>query len=239
MDKQVSTRHRIKYGFLTLAITFIAAGCMNIGLHDMLSDPASTAKDNNTGPKPHLAFVSSDITLGDFSTFTSGIYASCGPIAGIDRADCACQAMAISAHLPAPPSGEYIAWLSDSTADMSCRIQGNKTQSSCTIPEGGPQWRDPAGNLIFDGYADMFGGVPHNALKMQETGIETASSFAWTGTSTAGAVVLPANHCDNWSTAVSFLGGVGLIGAQSGQWTDATSTACDDGYYPIYCFAKP
>ncbi|MBV6494785.1 MAG: hypothetical protein LDLANPLL_02822 [Turneriella sp.] len=101
--------------------------CNNYGLVDKLENPENwnNRDDNEVGEL--YAFVADTQVVGaSFSQFTNTPYNCAG--VGIAAADCACNYFAQTASLP----GSYVAWLSSSSEDMTCRIFGQHA-SNCAL----------------------------------------------------------------------------------------------------------
>ncbi len=221
-------------------LTFISGACSNLGLLDKLENPGGTGSVSQG--QALIAFLSSQSTNADLSSYTTGPFASCGGLTNLARADCACQTMATNAGLPMPMSGKYIAWLSSSSNDMSCRLAGiTSPLVSCTPPSGGPTWTNTNGQIIANGYGGIFGGSLMAPLNYTEAKVQaSAGALAWTGTGTDGKLTGTAatTTCTDWSLAGSAIGG--LADAVNANWTNnSTPPSCSSGTAQIYCFAKP
>jgi len=216
-----------------IAVTLVTVNCSNYGLYDKMANPASIT---NSG-QALLAFVSSMTTQPSFpaatSTFATG-FPACNSLTGLPQADCACMQMATQANLPVTQSG-YVAWLSISTADMTCRIQG-VVNTHCTLPMGsGPAWVNTMGQTVAIGYGDLFGGILKNAIQFSQMKGPPADPVVWTGTSADGTNAA-SGTCGDWTS------GTGMYGdslSTSATWTNNGSTACGGTPHSIYCFARP
>src|SRR5262249_9724 len=144
-----------------------------------------------------------------------------------------------TAGLPMPPSGKYIAWLSTSSNDMTCRMTGmGSPPVGCTLPGGGPTWTNTQGQPIANGFAQLFGGSLVGPVRLSEGKAVSGSSFAWTGTNYDGTV--PGSGatqtCTDWALAGSGISG--SIGSTGSIWSNAnTSQSCSGASQPVYCFA--
>lgn len=216
-----------------------AAACSNYGLKDKLENPGGTA---NSGASGMIAFVSSatiNASLSNGGTISTLIAAfpNCNALNGLALADCACTQMAASAGLPTT-SGGYVAWISTSANDMTCRI--TRTTSplvSCPIPTGGPTWTNAGGQVVANGYTGLLSGALMAPINLTETKL-TVTSNVWTGTNTNGSSGTSATAtCTDWTAAAS--GIYGNSGVSTAGWTNTLTTACGATPYPIYCFGLP
>jgi|JI8StandDraft_1071087.scaffolds.fasta_scaffold32603_2 hypothetical protein len=214
-----------------LAVTF-AGNCTNIGLLDQLENPA--------GGLTLTAFVASVNSTGDLSAYSAGLFASCGGVQGLLRADCACQNMAANAGLP--ESGKYIAFMSAAAYDMSCRIIGNTSQLlNCPIPSGGPNWATTTGQKIAKGYAGLLSGTLLNPLNITEYKSAPASaSFVWTGTQPGGQFFSNlSTNCGDFTTGSVNNSVVGDFDSASSTWINTGSVqSCTISTGTMYCLAR-
>jgi len=223
-------RRFIAPAFLSVALT---ANCTNIGLLEQLENPA--------GGLTLTAFVASANSTGDLNGYSAGVlFASCGGLQGLLRADCACQNMAFSAGLA--ESGKYIAFMSAAANDMTCRITGNTSQLlNCPIPSGGPNWATTTGQRIAKGYAGLLSGTLLNPLNITEFKTAPASaSFVWTGTQPGGQFFNNgSNNCGDFTTGSVSNSVVGDFNSTSSTWINTGSVqGCTISTGTIYCLAR-
>jgi hypothetical protein len=174
-----------------------------LGLPEQVDEPTKPPAPCNGGPC--TAFISSAGLIG-------------ASIGGLDSADAFCQSLAGAAGL----SGNFKAWLSDSTGSPSSRF----TQAST------PYVRTD-GAQVAANWTDLADGNLDNPLNLDENGA-IRSSFTWTGTATDGTAL--ANHCNDW-TNLAALGAMGNPGSTGGTWTNAGPFSCNFRQ-PLYCFQQ-
>jgi len=156
-------------------------------------------------------------------------------LGGLTGADAICDNAATAGGLPA---GDYVAWLSDSTNDAYCRVQGytGKRSNNCGLgalpAAAGPWVRSEAAATPRKAFApkiDVLTG-PNRFLYYpavnNESGTEIASATdrVWTGTSETGEATT--NTCANW-TGTGVTGGAGLTHGGSTTWTRFNSVGAD------------
>jgi hypothetical protein len=173
--------------------------------------------DNGSGGSgdPHVkVFVTSDQFRGNFP---GGV--------GLDGADASCTLAATNAGL----SGNWTAWLSDSTTDAADRILDSAS---------GYQLLD--GTVIANNLADLVDGTLAHAIDMDEdlTTISDASDETWTATDPDG-TRSGGGTCANWTSIdVGDVAQIGLATAMDADWTDVNNIVdtCDT-FNRLYCFA--
>lgn len=148
-------------------------------------------------------------------------------------ADAKCQEAADAAKLP----GEFVAWISTTTTNAVDRLAA----------KGARGWIRPDGLPVADTIGDaasatdmLFKGRVYYPPRVTELGNVT-SSYAWTSTDEAGALVATGDSCNNYTSAGS--ANYGRLGAAFGGstlWTDdgsasVASRTCEKPH-PIYCF---
>ena len=223
-----------KAKFLILSATLaVTQNCTNYDLLDQLENPG--------GGLTLTAFAASATTTGDLSSYSAGIFVNCGGLAGLLRADCACQTMATNAGLPMPSSGKYIAFMSAAAADMTCRISGTTSPLvHCAIPSGGPNWATPDGKKIAKGYSGLLSGNLSNPLNITEYKTISSATLAWTGTQPGGqAFNNGTSNCGDFTVGSVNQSVVGDPNSTTNSWLNTgTNTACT---VPgtMYCIAKP
>lgn len=175
------------------------------------------------------AFVTSVAGTGNLASWVAS-----GGLTGLAAADNVCRVRAVAGGLP--NGATYRAWLSTSTTDAYCHVQGltGKRSNQCNgapQPGGGP-WYLVNGVSYFTGsLAELTGaeGTIHRPVLLDEFADEVASNeqMYWTGTSVIGTGV-GTNDCGDWTSAsdASF----GQQGAALGSavvWTDRLVARCD------------
>lgn len=183
---------------------------------------SSGGDENNAKPQLKI-FVTSAGGSGNLST-----WADAGGQTGVAAGDAICQAAADRAGL----SGTFRAWLSDSTTDAYCHVQGltGKKSDNCgeaTLPaDAGPWFRvgdshpfsDTLDKLINDG--QVF--VP---VYYDENGAKVTTHY-YTGTSGHG-VFQSGYNCGDWTSSSS--GDDVTLGNPLGttnRWTYLTTSSC-------------
>lgn len=221
----------LRFAGFTILVA-LASHCNNYDLYDNLANPGGKSF---VAANRLYAFVGVATTQGDMSGLPG---ASC-PSTGIARADCYCQNTAAAANLLMAPSSRFVAWLTDTVDNMTCRITG-ASGSSCT-PSGSPTWFTTADEKLFEGYSAPSGvlaATPITPLGYTESRQLSPSTFVWTGTSASGGSIAGGN-CSSWTNGTSAPSGTtGLTSSISGNWTNDTLNNCN-ATAPVYCFAIP
>lgn len=179
-----------------------------------VDSPADTGCASATSDFEHRprAFVTSTNYTGDLVT------AAGGGLTGIQAADSLCAARAAAAGLTT--TGSWISMISDSTTNLSSRVDGNDPITSV----GG-------GNLHIEDSFDLFNGSPISSPinRTEFNGFTTKQ--VWTGTDNNGG-----NHtglsCSNWSST----SGSGTRGFANDEdfWLDFNTDTCNQ-LKGIYC----
>ncbi len=155
-----------------------------------------------------------------FTIFTGSQYKN-GDFGGIAVANTDCQNMASAAGL----TGQFKAWLSDSTVNAKDRI--TVTNKPYYLLNG----VKVANNL-----ADMLDGSLLSKIYIRETGEDAFGARVWTGTTSAGlkASTNPLDFCDDWTdqTKSSI---TGKASYSSSEWTDYTDL-WGVNWGTFYCF---
>ncbi|HEY5925597.1 MAG TPA: hypothetical protein VIV11_28120 [Kofleriaceae bacterium] len=172
-------------------------------------------------PHPRRVFLTSVYGLGNLTAWPD----SAGYV-GLPAADAICQARAIAASL----DGVFVAWLSTSTNDAYCRVQGfNGTTraNNCgqpTLPSMAGPWVRVDGVPWAASLAELTGANPrvYSPQLLNEFGQPTTDHF-FSNTSATGTATT--QSCNNWSAST---GGVGYGGARmSGTyWTQWGTWGC-------------
>jgi hypothetical protein len=194
------------------SLSFIFMGC------------GSSGESPSTNLPQLKIFVTSASGNGNLST-----WADAGGNTGVAAGDAVCQAVAERAGL----SGTFRAWLSDSTTDAYCHIQGltGKKADNCgqaTLPtDAGPWFRmgdahpfsDTIDKLVNDG--QVF--VP---VYYDENGTKVTDGY-FTGTSEGG-TVMSGYHCADWTSSSS--SDNVMLGNPLGttqRWSQLTTSTCN------------
>lgn len=182
------------------------------------------------------AFVTSVTGNGNLSSWPAA-----GGQTGLAAGDAICRARAAAAALP--NAATYRAWLSTTTTDAYCHVQGltGKRDQNCgqaAPPTAGGPW------YLFNGLGTFTGPLPeltstqgtlYRPVMFDELGNQLgaeSAGFYWTGTTQWG----QANStCGDWTSSAS--GTIGTVGSpqQTARgWSLANNYACD-GNRPLLC----
>jgi hypothetical protein len=202
----------IKTFVLLLVLITALAGCGGSG-SDAPPAPPTTL----------IAFATSVSGTGDLSTWTDA-----GGASGVPAGDNICQALATAAGL----SGTFKAWLSDSTTDAYCHVQGytGKVGANCgqaSLPVAAGPW------VRTDGYpfAPTIDKLVNNGQVFTPVAYDQggnllfAFTLYYTGTKANGKV--DTHTCINWTSSVD-AGGAQFGGTEdaSGWWTERGGVGC-------------
>jgi hypothetical protein len=195
----------------------VATECREAIALCIAAEPANEEKCIAFG---NLIFCNEDVlvpvfvTSGEFTgNFPGGV--------GLDGADASCTQAATDVGL----SGNWTAWLSDSSTDAIDRI-----------PDGEYWLFD--GTLVADGKADLTDGTLDNPIIVREDGtpIPGGAVNVWTATDTDGTWG-DSETCFNWtSNDVLDTAQSGRADATDATWTDNEAETCDV-FNKLYCFA--
>lgn len=217
-----------------LPAVFLFASCNNYDLVNKLENPSGGATTKPAEPGKLYAFVTPTVTAGNMSGLTSS--GSCTGD-GLTRADCECNALAQAGGLKRDANSVFVAWLSTSSDNMLCRIQGS-SGSGCTLPAGGKPWYNTANQIIANDFADLFDGSLTGPLAYSQAGVAIpGGDFAWTGTAAAGTNIATTD-CSGW-TSTSGVPELGTVGATNSTWSNGATSGCSSSTFHIYCFAVP
>ena len=176
------------------------------------------------------SFVTSVEGTGDLSSWAGSSGAT-----ALERGDSICRARATAAGLPNPAT--YRAWLSTSTTDAYCHVQGltgfrTNACNGATLQGGGP-WYQVNGVTQFTADLETLTGtgrVVYRQVLFDEFANAITDSFAgayWTGSEPSGS---PSSaHCADWtstSSAASGCSGTSVAGSHSWSywfWTSCSS----------------
>jgi hypothetical protein len=197
----------------------LAVSCLVLAL---ASAPASAVK--------RRAFATSISGTGNLS-----IWPGAGGATGLAAGDNICRARATAAGLP--NAGTYRAWLSTSTTDAWCHVQGltGTKATGCgggSQPGGGP-WYLANGITPWSGALDELARSTnpqiYRSVVMDEFGTQTtnfAASYLWTGTDDGGTDI--GSTCAGWTQGGSgAAAGVGTALGTDPFWTFISYDSCD------------
>lgn len=223
--------------YLTVSALFIAAAslanCTNIDLLEKLEKPG--AIKNEVFTNNYYVFVSSWTTLGHMG---GSPYGDCLQYTGANRADCACTKAAIGQGLRRSGSHVFRAWLSTSSSNAICRVQGLGNGCITAIPF---PWFNTQGQIIVNDFGGFAGTTIPNAIRFDEFKLDQGPNLVWTGTNVGGTVAA-STHCSDWTDMTN--AGTGVIGDRTGSttanmWTQSTPNQTCDTSQRIYCVASP
>lgn len=210
------------------AATFVKVGGSTI----TATDAATGLQGSLSIAERHVVFVTSTTGTGDLSSW-AGANGNTGLAAG----DAVCQARATAAGL----NGIFVAWLSDSTNDAYCRVQGlsGKRSANCgqaVLPSVSGPWVRMDGYPFAAGLSELANNGPYTPVKFDETGARVSNGiYVFTGTLQTGAVAT--NHCSDWtSTLVTSAGGV-LTNTRF-DWTESASSFSCGSVLRLMCIQR-
>ncbi len=176
------------------------------------------------------AFVTSVTGTGNIAT---GVWPGASGATVLDRADAVCRARATAGGLP--NAATYRAWLSTSTADAYCHVQGLGGQkgTACggaTQPGAGPWYIQNGVTPFSPALAELTGPAKttYRAVLLDEFGDESGyeDGDVWTGTTADG--VYEGESCLNWTSAnAADFGEEGHAQGSAYIWTSGSSARCD------------
>lgn len=175
------------------------------------------------------AFVTSVTGTGNLSSWAGATGAT-----ALDKGDSICRARATAAGLPNPAT--YRVWLSTSTTDAYCHVQGLAGEKStgcggAAQPGGGP-WYLANGITPFSASLSELTGplkVIYRPILLDENGDEPdyAVGHYWTGTDANG--VADSGTCLDWTSANVLDSGMrGNSQSSAYGWTGASWFDCND-----------
>ncbi|MEZ5313893.1 MAG: hypothetical protein R2862_09735 [Thermoanaerobaculia bacterium] len=165
-----------------------------------------------------------------------------GGAVGVAAGDNICRARAFEADLPNP--GSYHAWLSNSTTDAYCHVQGltGKKSTGCggaTQPGAGPWFQSNGLTAFVSDVVSLTGSYPaiyRNLIWDENFSVLPFGSVVWTGTFDTGQNV-PGIDCSGW-TSESGSPATGTFGYTSdtvSDWTSAGAVPCNSSYGRLLC----
>lgn len=202
--------------------TRLSRGLMALFALALFAAPAGAVK--------RRAFATSIAGSGVLSTWPGATGAT-----ALDQADSVCRALAAAADSPLPNASTYRAWLSTSTTDAYCHVQGlsGKKATGCgggPLPGAGP-WFLANGITNFTGDLDALvdDGEIYRPVLRDENFDPIPIAFDertyWTGTLIDGTV--DNFNCSNWSST-SGQGGLGEAHATADRWTNSVNSPCEE-----------
>jgi hypothetical protein len=226
-----------------LGLALVLGACNNLNLLDKLENPGASGDSGNKGPIKLYAFVSSVTPQGDMKISGADMHPNCAGQTAFAAADCYCQNRAIETGLMTPGTKRFVAWLSGSSVDMTCRIQDIPAAQACAFPAKDVNWYNKQEQLIADSYTRLFtiGGALINPLVITDTGgAATNGANVWSSTQGNGLTsgTLAANHCQDWTLNTSQTAATGSINGAGSTWSALASASCTVTAY-FYCFGIP
>ncbi len=181
---------------------------------------------------PLTVFVTSVKGSGNLS-----VWSDAGGATGLAAGDAICQARANAAGL----TGTYKAWLSTSTTDAYCHIQGydNHTISdNCgrsALPTNAGPWVRTDGYPFARTIAKLTNdGQVFTPVRYNENGILLYDQLYFTGTKADGTAA--PNNCSDWTNSTNSASArFGYTEGTTGMWTDEGGILCD-GSIRLICF---
>ncbi|MBL8032132.1 MAG: hypothetical protein JNJ69_00415 [Leptospiraceae bacterium] len=196
--------HMRNYTFGTLLAVF-SLQCNNIGF----VDKAKAVANNEFGV---VVFYTNTTGQGDFFTDITEFSGLCSTITGLARANCICASEASSQGF----AGTYRAWLSTSSVDAICNIQGNES-SGCSVNSSLGPFLAKNGNsytVLAENYAELVGtGF--------RTPVSSVSQSVYTGTNIDGRA--SGANCTDFTIANTTIPTTGNISVTGSGFT-STST---------------
>lgn len=212
-------------------------GARVIALLLLLSAGAAQAAEPAGPPTtPRLGFVTSVTGTSAFGTWPDA-----GGQVGIAAADQICRTRATVAGLADPSS--FVAWLSNSTDDAWCRIQGlsGKRANNCgqaMLPANAGPWQRTDGQPLMAALPDGMGlnGAMYTSISFTEFGqpLPGASEPVPTGSDVNGEVA--GAMCDEWTNPTAFgTMNVGASGRSTESWTQSGGLFCGILNRRLFC----
>jgi hypothetical protein len=176
------------------------------------------------------AFVSSIAGTGNLSTWPGATGSTT-----LERADSICRNLAANAEPnPLPNANTYRAWISTTSTDAYCHVQGlgGKKAGGCVggVPPGAGPWYFSNGATNWSGSLDELvgdAGVLYRPLHRDENFDEIPTELNdrtyWTGTLRDGTAA--ANRCGDWALTTG-AGQAGDAHATASRWTESHSPDC-------------
>jgi hypothetical protein len=199
-------------GLAALAVALLVGG----------ADAASAVK--------RRAFVTSISGTANISSWPGATGATT-----LERADSICRTLAANADTPLPNANSYRAWISTTSTDAWCHVQGlgGKKATGCVggPPTGGGPWYLSNGATSWSGTLDELTGpeaILYRPLSRDESFDDLPTDpdgrRVWTGTKTDGTAA--AERCGDWALASGGSGRAGDSRATAGRWTESNAPDC-------------
>ena len=189
----------------------------------LIPGPGRAAEDAVETAALRHVFVTSATGTGDLSTWTDS-----GSLDDIAGANQVCHARAEAAGLATAGAPEFRAWISNSTTDAWCNVQG-LTGRRFLVPacDGGVlttvgPWVRTDGTLFADSLSQLVSGGPYVPVAFDESGAGVAGVLKhFTATGDTGSA--SSFHCTGWSTTT----GNATVGSDLGtaDWTTSSPTS--------------
>lgn len=176
--------------------------------------------------------ASAAVSLKVFVTSTTGkgnlnLWTGSGGATGLAAGDNICQARAIAAGL----TGTYKAWLSDSTTDAYCHIQGYSAKKSANcgqveLPAAAGPWLRTDGHFFAGNLVDLINNSKiYSPARYDESGTLVSESY-FAATNSLGEGLT--DNCVNWTDNTSSnYGRYAYMSGTTGYWTDYGSAPCN------------
>jgi hypothetical protein len=200
--------------------TLLSVGCHQLfDLERVAHDSVGSGSDGG---------ANSDATTQAKVVFLTSVFKT-GAMGGLAGADAHCQTLAAAAQLP----GEYMAWLSTSTASPASRM------APATVP-----YALVGGAVIADDWDDLVDGKLKTPILLTETGngppespFICQGSEVWSNTKVDG-TVSAGGSCTNW-TVTTGTGDASRSTTSGAFWTESECPNINCGIaLPFYCFQQ-
>ncbi|MFN7940103.1 MAG: hypothetical protein U0X73_00780 [Thermoanaerobaculia bacterium] len=215
----------------------IALSSLTLGLAAVLAAPLAAAGREGPGVAPRRMFVTStqgSANLGSWAETTGT------GLAGLPAGDKICQVRAEAVGFATAGVPVFRAWISDSSTDAWCHVQGlaGKKGTGCGGGSqiGGGPWKRADDVLFSQSLADFTANAPLTAPVVTETNAVAAlgPGIAWSGTNSDG--TLTADTCGGWTVATFGAQGIGAT-TSIATWTQGFTNGCGNSYR-LYCFEQ-
>ena len=209
----------------------IIAGCGGGG-----GGAVESGGSGGSAAAPKVVFVTSASGTGNLGSWAVAIIAG-QTAGGLAAGDAICQNMASAAHLP----GTYRAWLSTSTTDAYCHIQGYdgfkiSDASGCgqsSMPTAAGPWVRTDGHPFADTIDKLIINKQVFApVRYDQYGMLVLDDY-YTGTYDDGTVATGPNTCSDWTYGIndaSHYAEVGTGYGATGWWTGGGVTGCANSF---------
>lgn len=195
-----------------------------------------SSSGGGTTASPNVAFVTSVTGNGNLST-----WANAGGQTGLAAGDAICQARANAAGL----HGTFKAWLSTSTTDAYCHIQGydNAQLPNCGLtspPTAAGPWVRTDGYAFAETIDKLVTGQIFVPIKYDEYGNLLSETRFLSNTSAAGGLLTATGQCNNWTydnsdTLNTYTVQYGWTEGTTNFWTSYGGDYCDTTTMHLLC----